>query len=98
MGEKDVGLSVAEVAQMLKRPPEEIEAWESGEDAPTYPQLEKLAYQIYKRPLAVFFLPVSAGRGHAAARIQNLAGCRPARRFREIPTCIFGAPMPTRSP
>lgn len=42
---------------MMKRHPEEIEAWEEGRDAPTYPQLEKLAYQIYKRPLAVFFLP-----------------------------------------
>lgn len=30
------GLSVADVAQMLKRPSEEIEAWESGEGAPTY--------------------------------------------------------------
>jgi len=32
-------------------------AWESGEAAPTYAQLEKLAYTVYKRPLAVFFLP-----------------------------------------
>lgn len=54
---KTVGLSVDEVAQSLKRAPEEIEAWEGGKDAPSYPQLEKLAYQIYKRPLAVFFLP-----------------------------------------
>jgi len=54
---KTIGLSIAEVAEMLNRSPEEIEAWESGKDAPTYPQLEKLAYQIYKRPLAVFFLP-----------------------------------------
>lgn len=52
-----VGLSVEEVAQSLKRSPEEIEAWESGDDAPSYPQLEKLAYKLYKRPLAVFFLP-----------------------------------------
>lgn len=52
-----VGLSVVDVAQMLKRQPDEIDAWETGETAPTYPQLEKLAYQIYKRPLAVFFLP-----------------------------------------
>ncbi len=52
-----VGLSVADVAQRLKRPCEKIEAWESGLAAPTYPQLEKLAYEIYKRPLAVFFLP-----------------------------------------
>ena len=54
---KSVGLTVSDVADMLKRRPEEIEAWEDGRDAPTYPQLEKLAYQIYKRPLAVFFLP-----------------------------------------
>ncbi len=32
-------------------------AWESGGAAPTYSQLEKLAYSLYKRPLAVFFLP-----------------------------------------
>ncbi len=52
-----VGLSTFEVAERLRRQPEEIEAWENGSAAPTYPQLEKLAYQIYKRPLAVFFLP-----------------------------------------
>lgn len=51
------GLSVADVARKLKRSPEEILAWESGQAAPTYTQLEKLAYELYKRPLAVFFLP-----------------------------------------
>lgn len=51
------GLSVSEVALRMKRNPAEIEAWESGDEAPSYPQLEALAYQIYKRPLAVFFLP-----------------------------------------
>lgn len=56
-GRTTVGLSTADVATMLKRTQEEIEAWESGVDAPTYPQLEKLAYEIYKRPLAIFFLP-----------------------------------------
>lgn len=54
---QSVGLSIDVVAGMLRREPAEIERWESGEDAPTYPQLEKLAYQVYKRPLAVFFLP-----------------------------------------
>jgi len=54
---KTVGLSVPDVAQMLKRDTEEIEAWESGLGYPSYVQLEKLAYQVYKRPLAVFFLP-----------------------------------------
>ncbi len=52
-----VGMSIQEVALKLKRTSTEIEAWENGESAPTYPQLEKLAYTLYKRPLAVFFLP-----------------------------------------
>lgn len=51
------GLSITEAADALKKPSEEVDAWEKGEGAPTYSQLEKLAYQVYKRPLAVFFLP-----------------------------------------
>jgi len=51
------GYSVDDVALHLKRETDEIEAWESGESAPSYSQLEKLAYGLYKRPLAVFFLP-----------------------------------------
>ena len=31
--------------------------WESGKAFPSYPQLENLAYKIYRRPLAVFFFP-----------------------------------------
>ena len=52
-----VGLSELDVSKSLKQPLERIQDWETGKDAPTYSQLEKLAYQIYKRPLAVFFLP-----------------------------------------
>jgi Zn-dependent peptidase ImmA (M78 family)/transcriptional regulator with XRE-family HTH domain len=51
------GFSIADVAAHLGRELDEISAWESGEEAPTYAQLEKLAYKLYKRPLAVFFLP-----------------------------------------
>jgi Zn-dependent peptidase ImmA (M78 family)/transcriptional regulator with XRE-family HTH domain len=51
------GFSIEEVADRMRRDPAEIAAWESGESAPTYVQLETLAYKIYKRPLAVFFLP-----------------------------------------
>jgi len=50
-------MTVAEVAQKFNKQPEDIEAWESGDTGPTYPQLERLAYEIYKRPLAIFFLP-----------------------------------------
>ncbi len=53
------GYSIDDVAQHLKRDPAEIAAWESEsrDAAPTYAQLEDLAYTLYKRPLAVFFLP-----------------------------------------
>ena len=53
------GYSVEEVAAILKKSPEVVAAWESDEDdaAPTYVQLERLAYKVYHRPIAVFFLP-----------------------------------------
>jgi len=52
-------LSLEEVAQRLgaKFEVEVLQAWENEEGSPTYPQLEKLAHEIYKRPVAVFFFP-----------------------------------------
>lgn len=52
------GLAVEDVAQSMGKDPDVIASWESGESSPTYVQLEKLAYKVFKRPLAVFFLPV----------------------------------------
>lgn len=55
---ESMGMSVEDVAQKLKRSSEEVMAWESeGGASPTYSQLENLAYKVFKRPLAVFFLP-----------------------------------------
>lgn len=51
------GQTIAQVAAALGRGPEEIEAWEAETGAPTYPQLEALAYRVYKRPIAIFFFP-----------------------------------------
>ena len=48
--------SLESVAVKFKKEVSVIEKWESGEDFPTYSQLEKLA-EIYKRPLALFFFP-----------------------------------------
>lgn len=50
-------LSLEEVAGRLHKDSADIERWEDGETAPTYVQLERLAYEVYKRPIAVFFLP-----------------------------------------
>ncbi|KQW88149.1 DNA-binding protein [Acinetobacter sp. Root1280] len=51
------GFSIADVSKKLKKTEQDVLDWENGIAAPTYSQLEKLAYEIYKRPLAVFFLP-----------------------------------------
>jgi Zn-dependent peptidase ImmA (M78 family) len=54
---KSIGLSVEDVAIKMKRSIDDILSWENGASAPTYPQLEKLAYSVYKRPIALFFFP-----------------------------------------
>jgi len=51
------GYSLEEVALSLKKDTQVIASWESGEQPPTYGQLEKLAYSLYKRPIALFFFP-----------------------------------------
>lgn len=54
------GLTTEEVSNKLKRSTitaDTIDAWERGDGAPTYAQLECLAYDVYKRPLALFFFP-----------------------------------------
>lgn len=54
---ESMNLSLEDVAHRMKKSVDIIQAWEEGQDTPTYSQLEKLAYDIYKRPLAVFFFP-----------------------------------------
>ena len=54
---ESLGLSVEDVANKMHRSVDDILSWENGTSSPTYPQLETLAYTIYKRPIAIFFLP-----------------------------------------
>jgi len=51
------GYSLEDVAIAFKKDIGIIKRWELGEITPTYVQLEKLAYQLYKRPIALFFFP-----------------------------------------
>ncbi len=68
------GLSPEEVAHTLKRDLSEILAWEMGKSAPTYSQLEDLAYKIYKRPLALFFLPAPPSEPNLKHEFRTLPG------------------------
>lgn len=54
---RSLNLSREDVARRIKKPPELIAQWERGEAMPTYVQLERLAYDILRRPMAVFFYP-----------------------------------------
>ncbi|MDR3448754.1 MAG: XRE family transcriptional regulator [Alphaproteobacteria bacterium] len=65
-------MPVSVVAAKLRRPVAEIESWENGESAPSYPQLEKLAYELYKRPLATFFLPAPPSEPDVKAEFRSL--------------------------
>jgi Zn-dependent peptidase ImmA (M78 family) len=51
------GLSLDDLAALMKRDPDELQQWEDGEIAPSYTTLEDLAYRHFKIPLAVFFFP-----------------------------------------
>ena len=50
------GYTVEAIAKFLKKKVSIVNNWESGERAPTYVQLEKLADK-YERPIAIFFFP-----------------------------------------
>ena len=54
---KRAGQSIADVAAAMHKSAEVIASWEAGAAAPTYVQLETLAYKVFKRPVALFFFP-----------------------------------------
>jgi len=68
-----IGLSVIDVAEKLDRHPGEIAAWESGESAPTYPQLENWRIRSINASCSVF-LASTTTRDSSRARVQNFAG------------------------
>jgi Zn-dependent peptidase ImmA (M78 family) len=51
------GYSLEDVARSFSKEVETIQKWETGEAIPTYSQLEKISYNLYHRPVALFFFP-----------------------------------------
>jgi Zn-dependent peptidase ImmA (M78 family)/transcriptional regulator with XRE-family HTH domain len=52
-----LNLELADVSHKIGQKEAVISEWEEGKKLPSLSQLEKLAYDIYKVPLATFFLP-----------------------------------------
>jgi Zn-dependent peptidase ImmA (M78 family) len=67
-----IGKSIEEVARAIKRPASEVQAWESGRNSPTYSQLSNLAYNVYKRPLALFFFPAPPKEADSQQEFRSL--------------------------
>lgn len=71
---QSVGLSQEDFAIKLKRKHSEIQDWEAGIAAPSYAQLEKIAYVVCKRPLASFFLPTPPAEPMPEVEFRTLPG------------------------
>ncbi len=68
-----IGLSVDDVAhKFYNKTSKDIQEWEKGITSPTYSQLERLAHEIYKRPLAVFFFPEVPSEGSPKTEFRTL--------------------------
>lgn len=70
---KDAGLSIEVSAKKAQVKPERLNKWENGQLRPTIKQLRTLG-RIYKRPLAVFYLPKPPKK------------FQPLREFRQFPS------------
>jgi Zn-dependent peptidase ImmA (M78 family)/transcriptional regulator with XRE-family HTH domain len=70
---ESLDLTVEEVAARLRRSPDGIRQWESGKDAPSVRVLERLA-SLYRRPLAVFYLPSPPEDAPAPEDFRRLPG------------------------
>jgi len=69
---ESANMTMADVAARLKKNIELVDSWENGNDAPTYAQLETLAYEVYKRPLALFFMPTPPEEPGPRAEFRSL--------------------------
>lgn len=69
-----LGLQLHEVAEEMGKDQDLIERWESGTESPTYAQLERLAYTIYKRPIATFFFPAPPEESDVRAEFRTYLG------------------------
>lgn len=67
------GMSVEDVASAMGKPADAILSWEKPAGAtPTYGQLEKLAYSLYRRPIALFFFPAPPDEPDAKESFRTL--------------------------
>jgi len=78
---QSAGFSLGAAAAKLRIPEERLRSWEAGEARPTVAQL-RMAAKVYKRPLAIFYLP------------EPPLDCQPLRDYRRLPDAQLGQLSP----
>ena len=84
---ESAGFDVAEAAKKAQVKPENLQLWELDIGKPSIPQLRKLA-NVYKRPLAVFYLPARPGGFDAMRDFRRLPGQVAGRQSPELRRAI----------
>jgi len=82
---ESANLTIDEVANKIKKNQETIASWENGTDFPSYIQLEKLAYKVYKRPVAIFFFPTPPKEDKINKSFRTL----PESEFKKLPSTLI---------
>jgi Zn-dependent peptidase ImmA (M78 family)/DNA-binding XRE family transcriptional regulator len=77
------GFNLSEAAAKIDVAEEKLAGWEAGEDAPSIPQLRKIA-TVYKRPLAVFYLQTVPAGFQVLRDLRRLPGSG----FRRLPPAL----------
>jgi Zn-dependent peptidase ImmA (M78 family) len=77
------GLSVETAAAKMQLEMAVLRDWESGAERPSIPQVRKLG-EIYKRPLAIFFLPEPPKDFDAQREFRRLPGVTPQNESSEM--------------
>ena len=74
---QDYNISIEEVAKKLGTTTAKVQSWIDNVDSPTYKQAENLAYKVFKKPLAIFFMPT----------VPTVLSVK--KKFRSIPDYLF---------
>ena len=74
---QDFNISVEEVAKKVGTTSAKVQSWLDEKDFPTYIQAENLAYKVFKRPLAIFFM----------SEVPTILSVK--KKFRSLPDYLF---------
>ena len=80
---ESAGLSVDRAAALAGIDAMTLQEWEQGHDVPSIAELRKLG-EVYKRPIAVFFLSKQPRRFDAQREFRRLAGVLPGKESPEL--------------